>query len=112
MHRKEINFDRAIIEITAEQGRAVLRSADIIEETNEFHLRGSMELPATFADFGRTPTNLEITGTAPDLQRLTAGTTVALTGSAQFSGKIDIVDANVQATLGVTANHRFPGWNN
>jgi autotransporter translocation and assembly factor TamB len=63
-----------------------------------------MELPATFADFGRTPTNLEITGTAPDLQRLTAGTTVALTGSAQFSGKIDIVDANVQATLGVTAS--------
>jgi autotransporter translocation and assembly factor TamB len=104
VHRKEINFDRAIIEITTEQGRAVLRSANITEETNQFQLRGSMELPATFADFGRTPTNLEISGTAPDLQRLTAGTTVALTGSAQFSGKIDIVDANVQATLGVTAN--------
>src|SRR5882724_9734481 len=104
VHRKEINFDRAIIEITAEQGRAVLRSADITKETNQFQLRGSMELPATFADFGRTPTNLEITGTAPDLQRLTAGTTVALTGTAQFSGKIDIVDANVQATLGVTAS--------
>jgi len=104
VHRKEINFDRAIIEITAEQGRAVLRSADITEETNQFQLRGSMEFPATFADFGRTPTNLEITGTAPDLQRLTAGTTVALTGSAQFSGKIDIIDANVQATLGVIAS--------
>jgi TamB, inner membrane protein subunit of TAM complex len=104
VHRKEINFDRAIIEITAEHGRAVLRSADIAEETNQFQLRGSMELPATFADFGRTPTNLEISGTAPDLQKLTAGTTVALTGSAQFSGKIDIVDANVQATLGVTAS--------
>ena len=104
VHRKEINFDRAIIEITAEQGRAVLRSADITEETNQFQLRGSMELPATFADFGRTPTNLEISGTAPDLQKLTAGTTVALTGTAQFSGKIDIVDANVQATLGVTAS--------
>jgi hypothetical protein len=104
VHRKEINFESALIEISAEQGRAVLRSADIIEETNEFHLRGSMEMPATFADFGRTPTNLEISGTAPDLERLTAGTTVALTGSAQFSGKIDIVDATVQATLGVTAS--------
>lgn len=104
VHRREINFDRALIEISAEQGRAVLRSADIIEETNEFHLRGSMEMPATFADFGRTPSNLEISGTAPDLERLTAGTTVALTGSAQFSGKIDIVDATVQATLGVTAS--------
>jgi autotransporter translocation and assembly factor TamB len=104
VHRKEINFDRAVIEISGEQGRAILRSADITEETNEFHLRGSMELPGSFADFGRTPTNLEISGSAPDLERLTAGTTVALTGSAQFSGKIDIANATVAATLGVTGN--------
>jgi autotransporter translocation and assembly factor TamB len=104
LHRPEINFDRAIVTISAEQGRVVLRSADITEETNEFHLRGSMQLPDTFADFGRTPTNLEISGTAPDLERLTAGTTVALTGSAQFSGKIAIANAVVDATLGVTGN--------
>src|SRR5262249_36241087 len=55
VHRTEIKFDRAVVEISGEQGRAVLRSADITEETNEFHLRGTMELPATFADFGRTP---------------------------------------------------------
>jgi autotransporter translocation and assembly factor TamB len=104
VHRREINFDRAIVTISAEQGRGILRSADITEETNEFHLRGSMELPGTFADFGRTPTNLEISGTAPDLERLTAGTTVAFTGSAQFSGRIDIANATVDATLGVTGN--------
>jgi len=104
VHRREINFDRALIEITAEGGQAVLRSADITEETNQFRLGGSMEMPSTFADFGRTPTNLEISGTAPDLERLTSGTAVALTGSAEFSGKIDIVNANVQATLGVTAS--------
>jgi autotransporter translocation and assembly factor TamB len=104
VHRPEINFDRAVIEISGEQGRAILRSADITEETNEFHLRGLMELPGSFADFGRTPTNLEISGNAPDLERLTAGTTVAFTGSAQFSGKIDIANATVAATLGVTGN--------
>ena len=110
VHRPAINFDRAVITISAEQGRAVLQSGDITEETNEFHLRGSMELPATFADFGRTPTNLEISGTAPDLERLTAGTNVALTGSAQFSGKIDIANATVDATLGVTGERsRVPG---
>lgn len=103
VHRPAINFERAVATISAEQGRAVLQSGDITEETNEFHLRGSMELPATFADFGRTPTNLEISGTAPDLERLTP-TTVALTGSAQFSGKIDIANATVNATLGVTGN--------
>jgi hypothetical protein len=63
-----------------------------------------MELPATFADFGRTPANLEISGTAPDLERLTAGTPVGLSGSAQFTGRIDIVNATIQATLGVTAD--------
>ena len=104
LHRPAINFDRAVATISAEQGRGVLQSGDITEETNEFHLRGSMELPATFADFGRTPTDLEISGTAPDLERLTAGTTVALTGSAQFSGRIDIANATVNATLGVTGN--------
>src|SRR6266478_5090412 len=104
VHRPAINCDRAVATISAEQGRGVLQSGDITEETNEFHLRGSMELPATFADFGRTPTDLEISGTAPDLERLTAGTTVALTGSAQFSGRIDIANATVNATLGVTGN--------
>ncbi len=104
VHRPAINFDRAVATISAERGRGVLQSGDITEETNEFHLRGSMELPATFADFGRTPTNLEISGTAPDLERLTAGTTVALTGSAQFSGRIDIANSTVDATLAVTGS--------
>ena len=103
VHRKEINFDRGVIEISAEQGRAILRSADIVQDVNNFHFQGAMELPSTFNDFGRTPTNLEISGTAPDLARLTAGTPVRLTGSAQFNGKIDVVNATVEADLGVSA---------
>ncbi|HSS17989.1 MAG TPA: translocation/assembly module TamB domain-containing protein, partial [Candidatus Dormibacteraeota bacterium] len=47
---------------------------------------------------------LEISGTAPDLQRLTTGIPVHLTGSAQFTGKIDIVNAKIDATLGVIGN--------
>jgi TamB, inner membrane protein subunit of TAM complex len=103
VRRPEINFDRGAVEISAEQGRGILRSADFVQDVNEFHLRGSMELPSTFADLGRTPTNLEISGTASDLERLTAGIPLALTGSAQFTGRLDIADANVQAMLGVSA---------
>jgi hypothetical protein len=102
--RPEIHFDSGVVEVSAEQGRAALRSADVVQDKNEFHLRGTMELPAVIEDLGRTPTTLEIAGTAPDLQRLTTGTPVQLTGSAQFTGKIDIANANVNATLGVTAN--------
>ena len=104
VHRGPINFDRGVAEVSAEQGRAILRSAEIVEDVNQFHFHGSMELPADFADFGRTPTNLEISGTAPDLEKLTAGTAVGLTGSAQFNGRIDVANATVEATLGVAAN--------
>ena len=103
VHRDPINFDRGVAEISAEQGKAVLRSADVVQDVNNFHFQGAMELPSTFNDFGRTPTNLEISGTAPDLARLTAGTPVGLTGSAQFNGKIDVVNATVEADLGVSA---------
>ncbi len=103
VHRDPINFDRGVVEISAEQGRAILRSADVVQDVNNFHFQGAMELPPTFNDFGRTPTNLEISGTAPDLARLTAGTPVGLTGSAQFNGKIDVVNATVEADLGVSA---------
>jgi TamB, inner membrane protein subunit of TAM complex len=102
VHRPEINFDRGVVEISAEQGRGILRSADIVQDVNKFHFRGGIELPATIDDFGRTPASFEISGTAPDLERLTAGTPVGLTGSAQFTGRIDIINATVEARLGVT----------
>ncbi|MGE5212436.1 MAG: translocation/assembly module TamB domain-containing protein [Nitrospirota bacterium] len=100
-HVPAVNFDKAAIELSAGQGRATLQSADIVQNQNEFHLNGTIDLPATFQDFGRTPTSLQITGKAPDLEKLTAGVPVGLTGSVQFDGKIDIVDANVQVTLGI-----------
>ena len=110
LDRPEIHFDTAVIEASAQQGRAILRSADVIQDKNELHFRGTMELPSVIENFGRTPTTLEIAGTAPDLQRLTTGTPVQFTGSAQFSGKIDIVNAKIEATLGTTAESvGFPG---
>ena len=104
VHRPELNLGRAVVEISAEQGRGILRSADILQDTNELHLRGAIELPSKIEDFGRTPANLKISGSAPDLERLTVGTPVGLSGSAQFNGRIDIVNATIQATLGVNAD--------
>src|SRR5947208_833959 len=103
-HVPAVNFERGAVEVSAGQGRATLQSADIVQNQNEFHLNGTIDLPATFEDFGRTPASLQIAGKAPDLEKLTAGVPVGLTGSVQFEGKIDIVDANVQATLGVTGD--------
>jgi autotransporter translocation and assembly factor TamB len=100
--RPEIHFDSGVVEVSAEHGRATLRSADIVQDKNELHFRGTMELPPVIEDFGRTPATLEISGTAPDLQRVTTGIPAHLTGSAKFTGKIDIVNAKIEATLGMT----------
>ena len=103
-HLPAMNFERGAVEVSAGQGRATLQSADIVQDRNEFHLRGAMDLPATVGDFGRTPASLQIAGKAPDLEQLTAGIPVGLTGLVQFNGKIDIADTNVQATLGITGD--------
>ena len=109
----EINFDRGVVEISAEQGKAILRSADIVQDVNEFHFQGAMELPSTFDDFGRTPTNLEISGTAPDLARLTAGTPCP----PDWLGSVQRQDrhrqCNCRRDLGVSAERSWiSGWNN
>ena len=103
-HLPAMNFERGAVEVSAGQGRATLQSADIVQDRNEFHLHGAMDLPATVGDFGRTPASLQIAGKTPDLEQLTAGIPVGLTGLVQFNGKIDIADTNVQATLGITGD--------
>ena len=103
-HVPAVNFDRGAVEVSAGQGRATLQSADIVQNQNEFHLNGTIDLPATFEDFGRTPASLQIAGKAPDLEKLTAGLPIGLTGSVQFNGKINVVDANAEVTLGVTGD--------
>ena len=45
--RPEIHFDSGVVEVSAGQGRATLRSADIVQDQNEFHLNGTIDLPAT-----------------------------------------------------------------
>src|SRR5438067_6720953 len=104
VHRPEIDFNSGVVEVSAEQGKATLRSADIVQDKNEFHLRGTAEMPANFKDFGRSPASLEIAGTAADLRQLTAGLAQPITGRAQFDGRIDIVNAQIEANLKVTAD--------
>src|SRR5207248_9914865 len=103
-HLPAMNFERGAVEVSAGQGRATLQSADIVQDRNEFHLHGAMDLPATVGDVARTPASLPCAGHTPDLEQLTAGIPVGLTGSVQFNGKIDIAVTNVQASLGFTGD--------
>ena len=104
LRQQQITFDHCVFELSAQQGRAILQSADMVQGKNAFHLRGAAELPADLKQFGRSPATLEITAAALDLERLTAGTAQPLTGSAQIQGKIEIkngkIDANFMASGG------------
>ena len=101
-HLPGINFETGNVEVSAGQGKATLRSADIIQEQNEFHLQGIIDLPETFEGFSRTPASLQVSGKLPDLEQLTAGSSLGLTGSIQFEGKLEIADANLRTNFNVT----------
>ena len=99
----QIGIGRVVLDVVARDGTATLRSADIVQGTNEFHLHGSAELPNELSGFGRSPATLGIAAKAPDLSQLSASTGEKLSGSAEISGKIDIVNAELEANLDVTA---------
>jgi autotransporter translocation and assembly factor TamB len=99
----QIGIGRGVLDVIARDGTATLRSADVVQGKNEFHLHGSAELPNELSEFGLSPATLEIAAKAPDLSELSASTGEKLSGSAEVSGKIDIVNAKLEANLDVTA---------
>gem|GEM_PF-513252 len=104
VHLPRVNFDKIAAEVSAGQGKATLQSADLVQNQNDLHLQGTIDLPAKIEDLGRTPTNLQISGKLPDLEKLSAGSAMGLTGSIQFNGKLEIADSKLQANLGVTGD--------
>jgi hypothetical protein len=102
-HQEQTAFDRGIFQVTAKNGVATLQSADITRDQNQFHLRGSAELPRNIRDFGRAPTTLELAATLPDLRQVTAGMPQKISGAAEISGKLNIKDSIVNGDFAVTA---------
>ncbi|HCP90718.1 MAG TPA: hypothetical protein DIT76_01525 [Spartobacteria bacterium] len=98
-----IAFDRGIFQISAGNGTAVLQTGDVIQGENQFHLKGSGELPRNIKEFGHSPAMLEVALTAPDLQKATAGIPHKLSGGAQLNGKIDIKDGKLNGEFAVAA---------
>ena len=96
-------IDRADIQIVAENGTGRLASADVFQGKNELHVRGTIELPESVPGFGRTPTHLELAGTAPDLAEVTAGLDRKVSGSARVNGQVDIQGSEVNGTFTVAA---------
>ncbi|MFN2541748.1 MAG: translocation/assembly module TamB domain-containing protein [Chthoniobacterales bacterium] len=96
-------FEHGLFQINAGKGVAAIESAEIVQRENQFHLRGSAQLPRDIHDLGRAPASLELAATLPDLQQATAGTPQRLSGSAQLNGRIDIKDGKLEANWSASA---------
>jgi hypothetical protein len=102
-HQEQTAFDRGVFQVTAKNGVATLQSADITQTQNEFHLRGSAELPRDIHDLGRAPATMELAATLPDLEQVTAAMPQKISGAAQVSGKLNIKNSIVNGDLAVTS---------
>ena len=101
--QQQTAFDRGTFQITAKKGVATLQSADITQDKNQIHLRGSTELPRDIADIGRAPATFDLAATLPDLEQVTAGMPQKISGGAEVSGKLNIRNATVDGDLAITS---------
>ena len=101
--QEQTAFDRGEFQVFARNGVATLQSAEIKQQKNEFHLRGSAELPRDIDDLGRAPATLELAANLPDLEQVTAAMPQKISGSAQLSGKLNIRSAKLDGDVTLTA---------
>jgi len=101
--QEQTAFDRGEFQLIAKNGVASLQSAEIKQQQNEFHVKGSAELPRDIRDLGRTPATLELAATLPDLQQVTAAMSQKISGSGQLSGKMNISNAKLDGDFTLAA---------
>jgi hypothetical protein len=101
--QEQTAFDRGEFQVIAKNGVATLQSGEIKQQQNEFHVKGSGELPRDIRDLGRTPATIELAATLLDLQQVTAGMPQKISGSAELSGKLNIRNSRLEGDFAVTA---------
>src|SRR5260370_30734570 len=107
-HQEQTAFDHGVFQVMAKSGIATLQSADITRDKNEFHLRGSIELPRDIHDLGRSPASMELPATLPDLQQLTTVVSHKFQLHAGDSGRISGKESSLEGALPITSpSHHF-----
>ena len=108
LRQGNFGLDQVKLEMTAADGKAAVREARIDAGTNHIVVRGSIDLPGSAKDFGRTPGNFQISIDAPDIKQLTGFLTPPATGSLQANGNLKIENDTIH--LDLTANGDLIGF--
>jgi autotransporter translocation and assembly factor TamB len=105
VRRNKMAIDVADLELTAANGIATMRNAQIVASDNHVQLSGTLDLPPSIEAFGQTPGNFLLTIAASNLEQLTGFLQKPVTGSLQVDGRINIKDAVITANLRTTGEH-------
>ncbi len=104
VRQKDLVLDAVDLDVTAANGTATVRKAQIVGGNNHVGISGAATLPESINDFGRTPADLRLVVHAPDLKQLTGFLSPPITGSAEASGSIQIKHETALLRLSVNGN--------
>ncbi len=99
VHQKDLALDTVNLDLTAANGTATIRKAEIVAGNNRVEMNGSANLPDSIGEFGQAPAHLTLDVAAPELRQLTGFLSPPLDGSAHASGSVRIKDRTIAFKL-------------
>jgi autotransporter translocation and assembly factor TamB len=99
LRQENLFFDRVTVSVAARDGVATVDAGEATNGLNKIGFKGTTQLPNHIREFGRYGASVEINGSLPDLQSLTARFPQPVTGAATITGTAEIKDAVLRADL-------------
>jgi autotransporter translocation and assembly factor TamB len=96
-----VTFDRADIDVAAQNGRAEIKHVELTRGSNKITLQGAAELPETVGGLGHQPGTIQLRAQLPALGEITAGMPQPITGSAEVNGQIKVGNGTVSADIAI-----------
>lgn len=102
--QNQLALDQVELNVSAANGIATINEARLAAGDDSIALSGWIHLPGTTDGFGRTPADLKLAATAPDLKRLTGFLSPPIGGRGQANGTITIKDQTIVVRLTATGD--------
>ncbi|HEY1769818.1 MAG TPA: translocation/assembly module TamB domain-containing protein [Chthoniobacterales bacterium] len=100
----KLALDDVRFDISAADGKAMVRDARVDVGGNHVTLRGAIDLPKTIDGFGRTPGNFQIAIDASDLKKVTEFLPQPVTGTLQGSGNLKTANGAIDLDFTATGD--------
>lgn len=96
-----VTFDRADIDMNAQDGRAEINHVELTRGSNKITLQGTAVLPETVGGLGHAPGTIQLRAQLPALGEITGGMSQPIVGSAEVNGQVKVGDGTVNADIAI-----------